>query len=56
MLQNYENKQRRSSSSVEELANTLKNLVLESGLKSKKKIVIIYAHTTSMLIIRKVYF
>ena len=33
MLQNYENKQRRSSSSVEELANTLKNLVLESELK-----------------------
>ena len=30
LLRNYENKQRRSSSSVEELANTLKNLIIES--------------------------
>ena len=46
MLQNHENKQRRSSSSVEELANNFKNLVQESELKS----MIIYAHTTLMLI------
>ena len=51
MLRNYEKKQRTSFSSGEELANTLKNLVLESKLKS----MIVYAYTT-LLLIKKVYF